>query len=165
MNMRIQGDGIALPKGVGESGKAQAGDGRERNQDKNKDAAPEKAKGDDAGGSKGPGIAITSPRPEKGQPADEKDGRVKDPAQDEGKDRGRTTPRPLGGESLSPKGADGKPAISGPRDEKEQDPVARRIDQGLERSPGAVRSTDLKVQGSGVAVPRCFDESREGDNC
>ena len=49
--------------------------------------------------------------------------------------------------------------------EKESDPVARRIDQGLERSPGAVRPTDIKVQESGVATPSCFGDSRDGVGC
>lgn len=195
LNMRIQGDGVLLPRGVGESAKDKAGTGKEQARDNDRESAQEKAKGedpgdskgkdvastsprneksqsvqekakgDDAGGSKGPGIAGTAPGLEKGQPADGKDGSAKDPAQDEGKDRGPATPRPIERESLPPKAKDGRPAISAPRDEKEQDPVARRIDQGLERNPGAARPTDLKVKGSGVEVPRCFGESREGENC
>lgn len=228
LNMRIQGDGVFLPRGVGESAKSKADTGKEQTRDKDKESAQEKAKGEnsgdskgkdvastsprneksqavnekdgkaggsepseqdkpgvdkertqgkgnesvqektkgeDLGGSKGPGIASTSPRLEKGQPADGKGGSAKDPAPDEGKDRDPATPRPIGRESLPPKAADGRPAISAPRDEKEQDPVARRIDQGLERNPGAARPTDLKVKGSGVEVPRCFGESREGEGC
>jgi len=49
--------------------------------------------------------------------------------------------------------------------EKESDSVARRIDQGLERSPDTARPTDLKVQGSGIATPRCFGDSRDGVEC
>ena len=49
--------------------------------------------------------------------------------------------------------------------EKSSDSVARRIDQGLERDPGATRPGDLKVRDTGVAVPKCFGESREGVNC
>lgn len=166
LNMRIQGDGIALPKGVGESGKSQADREKEQTRDKDKESAQEKARGEDAGGSKGQGIAITSPRLEKGQGADGGEGKTRDSSQNERKDGSPPAAlRPGGGDSLPPKTADRKPVISAPREEKEQDPVARRIDQGLERNPGATLPTDLNVKGPGVAVPRCFGESREGEKC
>lgn len=200
LNMTIQGDGIALPKGVGESAKSQQGAGKDESKEKSADKAQEKAKGDnagdakgkdvastspriekneakgdesviekakrdDAGGTKGPGVASTAPRLDKGQSAEGKDGKAKDSERNEVKDRDPAAPGRKDHESLPRKSADGRPVISAPREETEQDPVVRRIDQGLERNPGAARPTDLKVKGSGVAVPRCFGESREGEDC
>jgi hypothetical protein len=49
--------------------------------------------------------------------------------------------------------------------EKEADSVARKIDQRTERSPGVAPPSDTKVQGGGVATPRCFAESRESVDC
>ena len=150
MNMQIQGDGIALPKGVSESGKEQAGEGKEQNQEKNREPAQAKAKNE--------GV----------REAEGKEGGTKEPGQDDRKDRGSAPPRLLDRESVPPKAARGRPEIAAPREEKAQDSVARRIDQGLERNPGATRPMDVKVRertGSAVAVPRCFGESREGENC
>lgn len=150
MNVRIQGDGIGLPKGVGDSNKAKADEKKEQAEGK-KDTDQEKGKGQ--GDAKPGGVATVSPqgegKPKEASPEDKKNPPL-EPA------RGITQP---------PLAAGGKPVTGGPREEKEQDPVARRIDQGLERNPGTVQPGDVKVRETGVSVPRCFGESREGENC
>lgn len=47
----------------------------------------------------------------------------------------------------------------------DDDSVATRMTRGFEKDPGSARPMDTRIQGDGIATPKCMTESREGVDC
>jgi hypothetical protein len=43
--------------------------------------------------------------------------------------------------------------------------VAEQIEFGFAGDVGVLPPIDHRLQGVGISVPKCFNESREGDSC
>ena len=46
-----------------------------------------------------------------------------------------------------------------------QDSVAQQIEYGFAGDVGTLPPIDHRLQGVGISVPKCFNESREGESC
>jgi hypothetical protein len=55
--------------------------------------------------------------------------------------------------------------VATPSDIRSRDPVAERIDQGLERDIGVTPPIMHRINDVGVSVPTCMGASREGLAC
>ena len=45
------------------------------------------------------------------------------------------------------------------------DSVAEQVEYGFAGDVGTLPPIDHRLQGVGISVPKCFNESREGDGC
>ena len=45
------------------------------------------------------------------------------------------------------------------------DSVAEQVEYGFAGDVGTLPPMDHRLQGVGISVPKCFNESREGENC
>ena len=46
-----------------------------------------------------------------------------------------------------------------------KNPVVDRMNQGFEHDPGTAPPTNTRIKGTGIAVPNCTEQSREGLDC
>jgi len=166
LNMRIEGDGVALPAGVGakNQNQAKANPDRDSKGEKSKEPAAEEGKRDDPVQDKVKDLAKAGDPKPQNQPADGSDpsnsaadGKEGRPAIEKSR-RGNRPVQEGNGETMAVTPSQLTPT-------RDADPVVQRMDRGLERDPGVARPTNIKLKESGVALPACTSESREGVAC
>lgn len=166
LDMRIEGDGVALPAGVGAKNQNQAktNPDRESKGEKSKAPAAEKGRREDTAQDKVKGLAKAGGPEPQNQPADGSDpsnsaadGKEGRPAIEKSR-RGNRPVQEGNGENMAVTPSQLTPT-------RDANPVVQRMDRGFERDPGVARPTNIKLKESGVALPACTSESREGVAC
>ena len=158
MGIQIQGEGVAVPPDFNTGGRVtlfndakQAGDGK---------AAPETAERESPSAAK-----ASSPDGQDGK-RDGSDSRERKDAKSGDRSdlasAGKRNRRDASLPECTGVGEDGSACIHGHR---LADPVADRINRGLERNPGVAGPMDMRVKETGIAVPECTEQSREGLAC
>lgn len=159
LNMRIEGDGIGLPTGVGQKNQDQAKTNPDR------DASGEKSKPADPVHDKAKDLAKTGGTGIQKPPSD---GSEWSNSGADGKEGRPANEKPRRGDRPTQEGGNGENIVVTPSQSpttREAAPIVQRMERGLERDPEIARPTNIKLKESGVALPACTSESREGVAC
>jgi hypothetical protein len=164
-NMKIQGEGIALPKGVGDSGKNSVGDGKSQSQEKAKDGQkePERAKGEgDEGGTMRMSVA-PGPAGEANRKADSQDGEDRQGGGSaSGVDPSKRGPAPTP-PAIRP--VNPQPPVAAVPTPPGANPARPLDERASPRNLGPAGPTDTRIRGSGVATPKCMEQSQDSIAC